>query len=187
MAVHEIIRMGHPTLRQVARQVDPAWIGSHEFDALIEDMQDTLNAAGGIGLAAPQINVPLQIAIVHLPGGEGRYGEIPEVPLTVFVNPEISVLDKAAAGCWEGCLSVPGLRGYVERPQHIRVDYFDEHAHERSIEAQGFLATVIQHELDHLAGRLYVDLIEDSRLLAYEREFVQFGLGESCNPSSVIR
>ena len=73
---------------------------------------------------------------------------------------------------------VPVLRGYVERPQHIRVDYLDEHAHRQSLEAEGFLATVIQHELDHLAGRLYIDLIEDSRLLAFEQEFVQFGLGQ---------
>ena len=121
MAVRKIIRMGHPLLREPARPLTADEIGSDAIHTLVADMIDTLHDYGGIGLAAPQIAEPIRLAIVELPGGPSRYGELPEVPLTAFVNPEIEVLDPTAAGYWEGCLSVPGLRGFVERPQHIRV------------------------------------------------------------------
>ena len=110
MAVRRIIRMGHPTLRQVARPLDPRELGGNFVAQLVSDMIDTLHDYGGIGLAAPQINEPLRLAIIELPGGNSRYGEIPEIPLTVFVNPGIEILNPDPAGYWEGCLSVPGLR-----------------------------------------------------------------------------
>ena len=90
------------------------------------------------------------------------------MPLTVFVNPEIEVLDAKPAGYWEGCLSVPGLRGYVERPQQVRVNALDLHGNRFELELSGFLATVFQHEFDHLDGRLYVDRLKDSSLLVFE-------------------
>ena len=106
--------------------------------------------------------------MIEIPGGPSRYGEIPAWPLTVFVNPEVEVLDGPSAGYWEGCLSVPGLRGYVERPQRVRVRALGLDG--RSFEAtlEGFLATVFQHEFDHLDGILYVDRLKDSRLLVFE-------------------
>jgi peptide deformylase len=174
MAIRTIIRMGHPTLRKPARPVLPEEIGSAALAQLVEDMIDTLHAAGGIGLAAPQIDVPLRLAIIEIPGGRTRYGDIPAMPLTVFVNPTIEVLDPAAAGYWEGCLSVPGLRGFVERPQHIRIRATDLARTPVELELQGFLATVFQHEFDHLDGRLYIDRITDPTRLAFEEEFERF-------------
>ncbi|HLF32362.1 MAG TPA: peptide deformylase [Xanthomonadales bacterium] len=168
MAVREIIRMGHPTLRQVARPLVLEELSSRFIDQLIRDMVDTLHQAGGIGLAAPQVNESLRLAIIEIPGGESRYGEIPAMPLTVFVNPEIEVLDGGSAGCWEGCLSVPGLRGFVERPQHIRVRSLDLRGNRLETELHGFFATVLQHEFDHLDGKLYLDRLKDTRLLVFE-------------------
>jgi peptide deformylase len=177
MAIHTIIRMGHPTLRQRARPVTDEEITSGSLLPLVEDMIDTLHHAGGIGLAAPQIDVPIRLAIIEIPGGRSRYGEIPAMPLTVFVNPSIEIVDPATAGYWEGCLSVPGLRGFVERPQHIRVRAEDLDRRLIDLELRGFLATVFQHEFDHLDGTLYVDRITDRTKLVFEEEFERFELG----------
>lgn len=174
MAVRKIIRMGHPTLRQRARELTEDELASPATRALITDMVDTLHDYGGIGLAAPQINEPIRLAIIEIPGGPTRYGELEQVPLTVFANPEIEVLDDARAGYWEGCLSVPGLLGYVERPQHIRVRYTDLEGRPRSIAPEGFLATVFQHEFDHLDGRLFIDRLSDPTRLMFEEEFARY-------------
>jgi peptide deformylase len=160
--------MGHPVLRQPAEPLSPEQIASDETRRLIVDMIDTLHDYGGIGLAAPQIAEPLRLAIVEIPESGSRYGEIPDMPLSVFINPAITVLNPETGGFWEGCLSVPGLRGYVERPQGIRVDYLDLEAQPQSLELEGFLATVFQHEFDHLDGKLYIDRLGDSRLLAFD-------------------
>ena len=113
MAVRKIIRMGHPTLRKAARRLEARELASPEIGRLVNDMIDTLNDSGGIGLAAPQIDESVRLAIIEIDGGPSRYGEVPAMPLTVFVNPTIEVVDPKPAGYWEGCLSVPGLRGFV--------------------------------------------------------------------------
>jgi len=172
MAIREIIRMGHPTLRQVARPLLPEELQQPWLHQLLKDMQETLPAAGGIGLAAPQVNVGVRLALIEIDGGLSRYGEIEAMPLTVFINPEIEVLNPATAGYWEGCLSVPGLRGYVERPQHVSVRALDLQGKPFELELQGFLATVFQHEFDHLDGKLYVDRLKDSRLLVFEDQLI---------------
>lgn len=174
MAVRKIIRMGHPNLRRIAEPVPDADIGSPELAKLLEDMADTLHDYGGIGLAAPQIDEPLRLAIIEIPGGETRYGVIEAVPLTAFINPRITVIDQATAGYWEGCLSVPGLRGFVERPQHIRVDYTDIEGQPDTLTLEGFRATVFQHEFDHLDGKLYIDRITDTSKLVFEEEFLKY-------------
>ncbi|HEX7036752.1 MAG TPA: peptide deformylase [Pseudomonadales bacterium] len=179
MAIREIIRMGHPTLRSRARPLSDEEIVSPEIARLVEDMVETLHHVGGIGLAAPQVNEPVRLAIVDVPGGASRYGDIPAMPLTVFVNPEIEVLDDARAGYWEGCLSVPGLRGYVQRPQHVRVRARTLQNEPLELELKGFLATVVQHEFDHLDGRLYIDRIEDTTLLMFDEEFERFVAAKS--------
>lgn len=166
--------MGHPILRQPARPLEPEELGSDRIRALVEDMTDTLHDYGGIGLAAPQVGESIRLALVEIPGGPTRYGEIEPMPLTVLANPTIEVLDPATAGYWEGCLSIPGLRGYVERPQHIRVDYVDLGGKPHALEVTGFLATVFQHELDHLDGTLYIDRIKDSRLLGFDLEYERY-------------
>lgn len=175
MAIREILRMGHPVLRQRARELTADEIADPELHALVDDMVETLADAGGIGLAAPQIGVPLRLAIIRIPGGPSRYGEIEAVPLTVYVNPEIEVIDDARQGFWEGCLSVPGLRGYVERPRGIRVRWRDLDGAGHEAVHEGFLATVFQHEFDHLDGRLYIDRLEDRTKLMFEEEFARFG------------
>lgn len=176
MAVREIIRMGHPTLRTPARPLTDAEITSRDTRRLMDDMIDTLHHAGGIGLAAPQIDVPVRLAIIEIDPEASRYGDIPPMPLTVFVNPRIEVVDEASAGFWEGCLSVPGLRGWVERPQHVRVRARDLEGAPLELELRGFLATVFQHEFDHLDGRLYIDRMTDPTRLMFEEEFEQFVL-----------
>jgi peptide deformylase len=174
MAIRKVLRMGHPVLRQVARRLEPEELRSTGLRTLVEDMIDTLHDYGGIGLAAPQIGESIRLAIIEIDGGASRYGEIPAMPLTVFVNPVIRVVDPASAGFWEGCLSIPGLRGYVERPQHVVVDYTTLDGGEQTLELRGFLATVFQHEFDHLDGILYVDRIADSRLLGFDEEFERY-------------
>ena len=166
--------MGHPVLRQVARPLEPGEIGSEPFQQLITDMVDTLHDYGGIGLAAPQIGEPVRVAIIEIAGGENRYGELESIPLTVFINPVIEVIDPATAGFWEGCLSVPGLRGFVERPQHVKIRYTTERGEPGEIELNDFFATVFQHEFDHLDGVLYIDRITDKRRFAFEREFERY-------------
>lgn len=166
--------MGHPILRQVARSLTDDEIHSPATRMLIADMIDTLHDYGGIGLAAPQVAEPVRLALVEIPGGGSRYGDIPAMPLTVFLNPIIEVVDAASHGYWEGCLSVPGLRGFVERPQHVRIRYTTLAGETATIELKGFLATVFQHEFDHLDGKLYVDRITDTTLLAFEQEFMRY-------------
>lgn len=168
------MRMGHPVLREVAHPVDVAALGSPNLVSLVADMVDTLHDYGGIGLAAPQIGEPVRLAIIEIPGGASRYGELPPWPLTIFVNPEIEVVDPKTAGYWEGCLSVPGLRGFVCRPQHVKVSYLDLAGSRHVRELEGFLATVIQHEFDHLDGKLFIDRIDDTRLLAFETEYERY-------------
>lgn len=176
MAIRRILRMGHPTLREAAVPLKPEQISSESTHLLIRDMVETLHDYGGIGLAAPQIGESVRLAIIEIPGGMTRYGELSPMPLTVFINPVIEVLNPASAGYWEGCLSVPGLRGFVDRPQHVRIRYLSEHGKVREMELRGFSATVFQHEFDHLDGKLFIDRITDHRLLAFEQEYERYHL-----------
>ena len=174
MAIHEIIRMGHPTLRKTAEQVTLEEIKSSEMKQLIQDMVETMEDYSGVGLAAPQINISKQIAIIKLPEESDRYEETEISPLYVLFNPKITILSEQKQGCWEGCLSVPDLRGFVERPEKIKVNYLNELGEKSEIQLEGFLATVFQHELDHLDGILYIDKLKDTKLLSYCAEFDEF-------------
>jgi len=168
MAIHQIIKMGNPILREISRELTSEEILSPEVKTLISDMWETMEHAGGIGLAAPQIAIPLQLTVIRVPKDSERYPESEESDEFVIFNPKITYLTEETQGFWEGCLSVPGLRGFVERPKKIRVDYLDQEAKPQSIELDDFLATVFQHELDHLIGKLYVDRIKDITTLMYE-------------------
>lgn len=152
MSVRKILRMGDPRLLAVAQPVQ-AW-GSAVIDALIVDMFDTMAEAGGVGLAAPQIGVGLQVVIF---GGEKspRYPDAPEVPPTILINPRITPLGDEETLDWEGCLSVPGLRGEVPRYARIRYQGFDPLGCVIDRTVEGFHARVVQHECDHLIGKLY--------------------------------
>ena len=172
MSVKEILKMGNPLLREVAEDFSVEEIKNSETQLLLEDMWHSLAAAGGIGLAAPQIGISKQLAVIKLTEESDRYLDMEDSEAFIIFNPKITVLDKTEQGFWEGCLSVPGLRGFVERPRKIRVDFLDENAKPRSIEVEDFLATVFQHELDHLVGKLYVDRIKDITTLMFEDEMV---------------
>ena len=172
MSVKEILKMGNPLLREVAEDFSVEEIKNSETQLLLKDMWHSLAAAGGIGLAAPQIGISKQLAVIKLTEESDRYPDMEDSEAFIIFNPKITVLDKTEQGFWEGCLSVPGLRGFVERPRKIRVDFLDENAKPRSIEAEDFLATVFQRELDHLVGKLYVDRIKDITTLMFEDEMV---------------
>jgi peptide deformylase len=169
----EITRMGNPVLRQIASDITKEYLTSDDFYQLLIDLKDSMDHYGGIGIAAPQIGVSLKVAIIQLEGFN-RYGQEINLPLTAFINPEIEILDATEQGFWEGCLSVPGLRGFVERPRKIKVKYLSPEGEEKIIIADGFLATVLQHELDHLFGTLYLDRIKDTKLISYQEEYDQF-------------
>lgn len=164
MAVRELLKMGDERLLRVAQPVKA--FGTPELAALIEDMQDTMKAANGAGLAAPQIGVDLQVVLFGFERNE-RYPEAPPVPLTVLINPVITPLGEAEEDGWEGCLSVPGLRGVVPRWQRIRYSGVDPQGRPIEREAEGFHARVVQHECDHLIGRLYPSRIRDFSRFGY--------------------
>ena len=165
--------MGNPVLRLVAAEVSRAELKTDQFRQLLLDMNESMKHYGGIGIAAPQIGVSQQVALIELEG-TNRYGELIDLPLTTFINPKLELMTQDLQGFWEGCLSVPGLRGFVERPKKLKVSFMDETGATCEIIAEGFLATVIQHELDHLFGVLYVDRIRDPKLLSYQEEFETF-------------
>jgi peptide deformylase len=152
MAVREILKMGDPRLLRVAQPVRA--FDTPELHALVADLFDTMAAADGAGLAAPQIGVDLQVVIFGFERN-ARYPDAPPVPQTVLVNPVITPLGDEEEEGWEGCLSVPGLRGVVPRWRRIRYTGFDAHGRSIEREAEGFHARVVQHECDHLIGRLY--------------------------------
>ena len=174
MAILKIARMGHPVLARRAEAVpDPTAPGVRQ---LVRSMIETMVDANGAGLAAPQVHVPLRIAVFQAPADrtdEGlaeaeRYDHT--APLTVLINPELEILDEEMEGGWEGCLSIPGMRGFVERPAHIR--YRGVNLKGETIErtASGFHARVVQHELDHLDGILYPQRMRDLTKLIFESE-----------------
>ncbi|QRP64591.1 peptide deformylase [Rhodanobacter sp. FDAARGOS 1247] len=164
--IREILKMGDPRLLRVAPIVPTAMIGTAELDALIVDMFDTMHAADGVGLAAPQIGVDLQLVIFGFDNSE-RYPEAPAVPRTILLNPVITPLSQDMEEGWEGCLSVPGLRGAVNRYSLIRYQGIDPQGERIDRRAEGFHARVVQHECDHLIGRLYPSRITDFSRFGY--------------------
>lgn len=162
--IREILRMGDPRLLRVAQPV--AGFGKPELCALVDDLIDTMRAADGAGLAAPQIGVDLRVVVF---GGSPsvRYPDAPAVPFTVLVNPRLEPLGDEMEEGWEGCLSVPGLRGIV--PRHVRLRYsgFDPEGRAIEREAEGFHARVVQHECDHLDGILYPMRVRDFSRFGY--------------------
>lgn len=156
--IQPILKMGDSRLLRVAKPVEQ--FGTPELQALIADMFETMAAAGGVGLAAPQIGVDLQLVIFGFDHSE-RYPEAPPVPRTILLNPQIVPLSLEKEDGWEGCLSVPGMRGVVPRYARIRYAGFDPAGARIERDADGFHARVVQHECDHLLGRLYPSRIKD--------------------------
>ncbi|XDD48660.1 peptide deformylase [Leptospira sp. WS92.C1] len=176
MSVRKILRMGDPILRQISEPVSEDEIQTKEFKKLIRDMFDTMRHADGVGLAAPQIGILKQIVVVGSEDNE-RYPGTPDVPDRVILNPIITPLTQDSSGFWEGCLSVPGMRGYVERPNQIRMEWMDEKGNKFDEVIEGYKAVVYQHECDHLAGILYVDRLKDTK---------QFGFNDTLDSGGKI-
>lgn len=171
MTVHAILKMGDPRLLRVAQAVTA--FDTTELHQLIADMDETMLAANGAGLAAPQIGVDLQVVIFGTGRLNPRYPDAPIVPRTVLINPVITPFDAEEEEGWEGCLSVPGLRGVVPRWRRIRYQGFDPFGRPIEREAEGFHARVVQHECDHLMGVLYPMRV---------RDFTRFGFSEVLFP-----
>ncbi|MCB1304147.1 MAG: peptide deformylase [Leptospiraceae bacterium] len=170
MAVRKILRIGDPQLRQKSAEVPVTEIRSSEIKKLIRDMYDSMEAAEGVGLAAPQIGVLKRVVVVGFYRSE-RYPELKNgIEHRVLINPEIEVLDSPKVGFWEGCLSVPDMRGYVERQRKIRLKFYDEKEEFHDEIIEGFDAVVYQHECDHLDGILYVDRLADPTMFGYNDE-----------------
>ena len=171
MTIRDILKMGDPRLLRIAQPVTE--FDSDELHLLISDMFDTMRAVNGAGLAAPQIGVDLQLVIFGTDAVNPRYPDAPLVPRTVLLNPVITPLDAEEENGWEGCLSVPGLRGVVPRWSHIRYTGFDQYGDPIDRTVDGFHARVVQHECDHLIGVLYPMRI---------RDFSRFGFTEVLFP-----
>jgi len=170
MTVRRVLKMGDPLLFRAAEPVQA--FDTPELHALIGDMFDTMAALNGAGLAAPQIGVSRRVVIFGVEANP-RYPDAEPVPTTVLINPVIEVLTQQTEDGWEGCLSVPGMRGLVSRYTRLRYTGFDQHGKPLTREAQGFHARVVQHECDHLDGILYPMRLKDMRLFGYEDALFQ--------------
>ena len=166
MAIRDILKMGNPDLLKVSEPID---FEKDDLKTLIEDMKETMKANDGAGLAAPQIGVFKRLVIFGFDTND-RYPEADAVPFTVLINPVITPLSDDKENGWEGCLSVPGLRGVVPRFTHIKYEGFDADGKKFEREVEYFHARVVQHELDHLDGILYPMKIEDYRYFGFHEE-----------------
>ncbi len=165
MAAREVLKMGDPGLLAKAKAV--AEPGTEEINNLIRDMRDTMNEKNGAGLAAPQIGIPLRIVMFGIHDNP-RYPDVASIPETILINPEITVLDDTLEYAWEGCLSLPGLRGLVPRYKKIRYLASDFNGKPVEREVEGFHARVVQHEYDHLDGILYPVRMSDMSRFGFE-------------------
>ncbi len=170
MSILKVCRLGHPVLRKQARPVTREELASPQCQKLIDDMLETMIEYIGAGLAAPQVHESLSIAVMESRGPRG------EIPTTVMVNPEVTILDENLVEDWEGCLSIPDLRGRVPRHKKVRVDALDRYGEKIQFIAEDFFARVVQHEYDHLIGKLYIDRMPDFRTLTHLAEFQRYWL-----------
>ena len=173
MPILKVARMGHPVLRRVADPVPSDHVGSDEIQRLIGDMIDTCREYSGAGLAAPQVHVSKRVVVMEVYDNP-RYPDAPELALTVVVNPEVEHIDPTRQMVWEGCLSVPDLRGQVPRSSAVRLTGLGLDGEPIDVPLDGFPAAVVQHECDHLDGRLYVDRMESMESLTFLGEFDRF-------------
>ena len=179
MSLLKIARIGHPVLAQPAVEVPAEGVGSTDVQRLIEDMVQTMRESEGVGLAAPQVYAPHRIIIVEVPATSARVPPVAAVPLTILVNPLIVDHSMDEVDDWEGCLSIPDLRGRVPRWRAVRVSALDRDGRPVMMDADGFFARVIQHEVDHLDGILFPERMTDLRTLTHVKEYAQFHAGRA--------
>ncbi len=173
MAILKVCHLGHPVLRAQAQPLSKEVLASPPTQTLIDNMMQTMVEYNGVGLAAPQIHESLSLAVIESHGSRG------DIPMTVLVNPDVTILDESLIEDWEGCLSIPDLRGRVPRYNRLRVDALDRHGNKIQFTADGFFARVIQHEFDHLMGRVYLDRMRDLQTLSHLPEFQRYWLPQS--------
>ncbi|MGA0894064.1 MAG: peptide deformylase [Ilumatobacteraceae bacterium] len=173
MSVREILHVGNPLLREVSREVSHDELASPGMQQLIDDLIDTMHAANGAGIAAPQVGELVRITTIEV-NKNPRYPYKPPIPLTVVVNPVIEFLDDEMVEVNEGCLSVPNMRGNVMRHVNIRVRYLDRHGVEHDEVKRGLTAGTFQHEIDHLDGLLFLDRVHDTRTLTTWEQFERY-------------
>jgi len=176
MAILKVARLGHPALRQVARPLDADAIRSAEIQRFIDDMVETMREYDGAGLAANQVHTLRQIAVIEVQGNP-RYPEAPAIPLMVMINPVVTPLTDEMENGWEGCLSVPDMRGVVPRYTGVRLQCQDRDGQSVDLVAKDFSARVIQHETDHLNGIVYLDRMRDLSTLSHIAEWNKHWLG----------
>ena len=175
MSILKVSRLGHPVLRKVTANVPAEALQSASMQKLIDDMIETMKEYDGVGLAADQVHESLQLAVLEV-AENPRYPDKPKVPLTVLVNPRITPLSEEMEDDWEGCLSIPDLRGVVPRYNSIRVQAYDRQGQPLDFVAIDFHARVIQHEFDHLNGKVYLDRMRDLTTLTFLQEFTRYWL-----------
>jgi peptide deformylase len=169
MSILKVARIAHPVLRSPAKPVPKSAFKDGLFQKLVDDMRETMYEYEGVGLAGPQVHEPLRIAVIEVPSDDERARA--EVPFMVLVNPVITPLGDEKLNGWEGCLSIPDLRGVVPRLKSVRLEALDRHGKHYTLEAHDFFARVIQHECDHLDGNVYVDRMQGMRSLTFIKEF----------------
>ena len=169
MSVRQVVEIGDPVLRQRARELSPEEISSPETQALIDDLIETKRATNGAGIAANQVGEPVRVAIVEVEEGNPRYPYKPPEPLTVLVNPTLEPIGEEQMNINEGCLSVPDLRGNLQRHREVRVRYLDRDGNEREEVKRGLTAGTYQHEVDHLDGILFVDRADPRTFATWEQ------------------
>ncbi len=187
MALLKIARLGNPILRKLARPIDIDKLKGEpdaELQKFIDDLIETMHHEGGVGIAAPQVGESLQIVIAEYLGNE-RYPDEEDIPLTVLINPVITKLGGNPQSFWEGCLSLSDLRGLVTRPDEVTVEAFDRNGNPMTIEAKGFYAIVLQHEIDHLQGKVFLDRMTDLTKLSYGEEFETYWVEANEQPAEI--
>ena len=173
MAILKVARLGHPVIRTPSEAVAKESIASPDMQRFIDDMIDTMREYDGVGLAAPQVHVSKQVAVIEVAANR-RYPGEGAVPLTVLINPKILKSSKSQVEDWEGCLSIHELRGRVPRAESLEVEAFNRKGEKMLIRANGFFARVIQHECDHLVGRVFADRMPNLLTLSHLQEFVRY-------------
>ena len=173
MAILKVARLGHPVLRQVAEPVAVEGILAPQTQRFIDDLIETMIEYDGAGLAAPQVHVSQQIVVFEVEGNP-RYPDAPSIPRTVLINPKITPTTRKVEEDWEGCLSVPDLRGKVPRFTEIRVQAYDRSGKQLDYVAKDFEARVVQHECDHLLGKVFLDRMKSMESLSFLREFLRY-------------
>ena len=183
MSILKVARMGHPVLRSRARALDPAEVRAAVMQKFIDDMMDTMLEYEGIGLAAPQVHEGIRLFVAGIDDGAGKMRVLP------FVNPVITPLSEAKAEDWEGCLSIPDIRGKVPRYTHVRIDALDRKGKPFQMELRNFQARVVQHETDHLDGMLFIDRLDDEgrRSVLAELRRIELGLEDPSQKRRLLR